>query len=82
MCHACIATHSLLQVLTLHLLHTTPLCCAQVTELLIYLALLAKWSLLLEGPHVWGPWALLAATVVLPVMYSRRIVDWDTRKSC
>jgi hypothetical protein len=50
----------------------------QVAELATYLALLADWNTLLEGPQAWGPWLLLVITVAMPVVYSRRIVDFGS----
>jgi hypothetical protein len=53
-------------------------CCVQVCELMIYLALLADWSVLATGHSAWKPIALLAGTATLPIMYSRRIVDFGS----
>jgi hypothetical protein len=47
----------------------------QVTEIAIYLGLGANWAALgqYEG---WGPLATLAAAVVVPVVWSRQIVEF------
>jgi hypothetical protein len=49
----------------------------QVTELCVYLALLGDYTALAAGEAAaWKPLHILGATVLLPVLYSRRIVDW------
>lgn len=52
----------------------------QVCELMIYLTLLADWNVLLAGGNAWQPIALLFATATVPIMYSRRIVDFGTKE--
>ncbi len=47
---------------------------------MIYLALLADWSILTAGGYAWQPIAVLFATATLPIMYSRRIVDFGTKE--
>lgn len=47
---------------------------------MVYLALLADWSVLLEGSNAWQPIALLFGTATLPILYSRRIVDFGTKE--
>lgn len=54
--------------------------CVQVCELMIYLALLADWTVLGTGHHAWKPIALLFGTATLPIMYSRRIVDFGSKE--
>ena len=49
----------------------------QVAEVGCYLALTADWQAAAAG---WRPLALLAAVALLPVLYSRRIVDF--KSSC
>jgi hypothetical protein len=53
-------------------------CCVQVCEVMIYLALLADWSVLATGHSAWKPIALLFGTATLPIMYSRKIVDFGS----
>jgi hypothetical protein len=48
----------------------------QVCELACYLVLLADWSVLTDGSRSWQPLAVLLCTMALPVVYSRRIVDF------
>jgi hypothetical protein len=45
---------------------------------MIYLALLADWSVLATGHSAWKPIALLFGTATLPIMYSRKIVDFGS----
>lgn len=45
----------------------------QVAELACYLALCADWGAAAAG---WRPLAVLAAAAALPVLYTRRIVDF------
>lgn len=52
----------------------------QVCELMIYLALLADWGVLASSPGAWQPVALLFGTATLPIMYSRRIVDFGAKE--
>lgn len=52
----------------------------QVCETLIYLALLADWSVLSMGSAAWRPLLVLFATATLPIMYSRRIVDFGAKE--
>lgn len=47
---------------------------------MVYLALLADWGVLLAEPSAWQPIALLFATATLPIMYSRRIVDFGSKE--
>lgn len=55
----------------------------QVAELAAYCALLADWGVLASGSAAaWQPLALLAGVVVLPVLYSRRIVDFNKGGDC
>lgn len=49
----------------------------QVAELAIYLVLLADWSVLGSWDASW-PLAVLLGVAVMPVLYSRRIVDFNT----
>lgn len=55
-------------------------CLMQICELMIYLALLADWSVLSTGHSAWKPIALLFGTATLPIMYSRRIVDFGAKE--
>eukprot|EP00878_Enallax_costatus_P038458 GHUV01043697.1.p1 GENE.GHUV01043697.1~~GHUV01043697.1.p1 ORF type:complete len:179 (+),score=66.35 GHUV01043697.1:231-767(+) len=52
----------------------------QVAELCIYLALLADWSKLFDGSGAWQHIAALLGTVTVPIMYSRRIVDFGAKE--
>jgi hypothetical protein len=52
----------------------------QICELMIYLVLLADWRVLVSSPSAWQPIALLFGTATLPIMYSRRIVDFGTKE--
>lgn len=47
---------------------------------MIYLALLADWGVLSTGFSAWQPLLLLLATATLPIMYSRRIVDFGIKE--
>lgn len=47
---------------------------------MIYLALLADWSVLAVDPSAWRPILVLLATATLPIMYSRRIVDFGSKE--
>lgn len=40
------------------------------------MALAADWDGLLSMPSKASAWLLLATTAAVPVLYSRRIVDW------
>lgn len=55
-------------------------CWLQVCELVSYLALLADWPVLLDGSSAWQPLLVLLVTVAIPVLYSRRIVDFGTKE--
>lgn len=55
-------------------------CLMQICELMVYLALLADWSVLSTGHSAWKPIALLFGTATLPIMYSRRIVDFGAKE--
>lgn len=61
--------------------NTHSLQCVQVAELCIYLALLADWSVLFDGSGAWKQIAALLATIALPVIYTRKIVDFGAKKS-
>jgi hypothetical protein len=53
-----------------------------VCELASYLALLADWGVLFEdGSGAWQALLVLAVTMALPVLYTRRIVDFGS-KAC
>ena len=52
----------------------------QIAELCIYLALLADWSRLFDGSGAWQHIAALLGTVTLPILYSRRIVDFGAKE--
>lgn len=50
----------------------------QVAEIAIYLALSADWAALARGdPPGWRALATLAAALVVPVCWSRQIVDFE-----
>lgn len=52
-------------------------CITQVAEVACYMALAADWNRMTREKA--SAWVLLAATCVVPVLYSRRIVDWGRR---
>lgn len=50
----------------------------QVAELLTYVCLLADWSVLRESAAARHSVLLLGAVVLLPVIYTRRVIQYST----
>lgn len=67
--------NSLLTLLPPHPPLCAPGATIQVAEIAIYLALSANWAAL-AAPAGWQPLAVLAAAMVVPLLYTRQIVDF------